>query len=87
MLKNTRFLLFPNSLLKSIEGNASQSCELFTVFFTLPFYIVQKITIFYFQVGAAFIFSLIGGMTTERYGRKPTILAASVIFSVGASKI
>ena len=37
-----------------------------------------------FQVGAALVFSLIGGAVSERYGRKPTILLASVIFTAGA---
>ena len=30
------------------------------------------------------VFSLIGGAISERYGRKPTILWASVIFTAGA---
>jgi len=35
-------------------------------------------------VGAAWLFSLIGGPCNEIFGRKPTILIASVIFTVGA---
>lgn len=35
-------------------------------------------------VGAAWLFALIGGPCSEFFGRKPTILLASVIFTVGA---
>lgn len=35
-------------------------------------------------VGAAWLFALIGGPTTHHFGRKPTILMASLIFTAGA---
>jgi len=35
-------------------------------------------------VGAAWLFALIGGPSNEYFGRKPTILMASVIFTAGA---
>ena len=35
-------------------------------------------------VGAAFIFALVGGYLSDRYGRRPTILVASVTFTVGS---
>ena len=35
-------------------------------------------------VGMAGIFSLVGGVATEFLGRKPVILAASVVFGMGA---
>lgn len=37
-----------------------------------------------FQLGSAWLFSLIAGPGSEYFGRKPIILAASVIFTVGA---
>ena len=39
---------------------------------------------FKFQLGSAWLFALIGGPATEYFGRKPVILAASVVFMVGA---
>ena len=36
------------------------------------------------QVAFAWVFSLIAGPFSERYGRKPTILSASVVFTAGA---
>src|SRR5437868_14713557 len=35
-------------------------------------------------VGAAAIFALIGGFTTDRWGRRPVIFAGSVLFTIGA---
>jgi len=35
-------------------------------------------------VAFAFIFSFVGGWVTERFGRKPAILVASVVFTVGS---
>ena len=35
-------------------------------------------------VGAVAIFALLGGFLTNRFGRKPIILLASVIFAIGA---
>jgi len=35
-------------------------------------------------VGAAFIFSFVGGFVTNRWGRKPAILTAAVVFTIGA---
>jgi len=35
-------------------------------------------------VAFAFIFSFVGGWITERFGRRPAILVASVVFTVGA---
>jgi len=35
-------------------------------------------------VGAAWLFALIGGPSNEYFGRKPTILMASVVFTAGA---
>jgi SP family myo-inositol transporter-like MFS transporter 13 len=35
-------------------------------------------------VGAAWLFALLGGPLCERFGRKPVILVASVVFAVGA---
>jgi MFS family permease len=36
------------------------------------------------QVAAAWLFSLIAGPFCEHFGRKPTILLASVVFAVGS---
>jgi len=35
-------------------------------------------------VAFAFIFSFVGGWVTERFGRKPAILVASVVFTIGS---
>jgi len=35
-------------------------------------------------VGFAFIFSFVGGWVTERFGRKPAVLLASVVFTLGS---
>ncbi len=48
------------------------------VFFSL------YVLLFSNQVGAAWLFALLGGPACERFGRKPVILAASVVFTVGA---
>ena len=39
---------------------------------------------FPFKVGAAWLFSLLAGPFCERFGRKPTILLASVVFTAGS---
>ncbi len=36
------------------------------------------------QVGAAWLFALLGGPACELFGRKPVILSASVVFTAGA---
>ena len=36
------------------------------------------------KVGAAWLFSLLAGPFCERFGRKPTILLASVVFTAGS---
>ena len=35
-------------------------------------------------VGLAFIFSFVGGFLTNKFGRRPAILFASLVFTVGA---
>ena len=35
-------------------------------------------------VGAAFLFSFVGGFITDRFGRKPAIVLAAVVFTAGA---
>ena len=35
-------------------------------------------------VGLAFVFSFVGGFLTNRFGRRPAILFASLVFTVGA---
>ena len=41
-------------------------------------------SLFSFKVGAAWLFSLVAGPFCERFGRKPTILLASVVFTAGS---
>jgi len=36
-------------------------------------------------VGFAFVFSLVGGWLTERFGRKPAVIVASVVFTAGSA--
>ena len=48
---------------------------------------MPKITVYYscyLKVGAAWLFSLVAGPFCERFGRKPTILLASVVFTAGS---
>ncbi len=36
------------------------------------------------KVGAAWLFALLGGPACEKFGRKPVILGASLVFIIGA---
>ena len=39
---------------------------------------------YFFAVGAAAIFAIVGGQVNDRLGRKPSTLIASVVFAFGA---
>ena len=49
-----------------------------------PFAFLLKEGIVASTIGMAGVFSLVGGITTEYFGRKPVILVASVVFTAGA---
>ena len=59
---------FENIALASFSGKSDQWVALITAI----------------TVGLAFVFSFVGGFLTNRFGRRPAILFASLVFTVGA---